>query len=40
MWRKVEVVEGVQLHPEIVLTVKVFPALAAPTTLALEGLNE
>jgi len=44
MWRKAaglaELVEAVQLHPELVLTVKVFPVLAAPTTVALEALNE
>jgi len=43
MWRKaaglVELVEAVQLHPELVLTVKVC-VLAAAKTLALEALNE
>jgi hypothetical protein len=39
MWRKVEVVEAVQLHPEPVLTAMEFDVVAA-TTFALEGLNE
>jgi len=39
MWRKVELVEAVQLHPEVVMTVKGIPWSPRADTRA-GGLNE
>jgi len=40
MWRKVELVDAVQLHPGLVMTVKLTPVVTPEPTPVLEVLNE
>jgi len=40
MWRKLELVEAVQLHPGVVMTVKLIPVVTPEPTPELEVLNE